>query len=148
MLSKDIQGKNFHCTSFQLHHILGTLIPVHPSSSCAFSLMCIKASLRPRALVGLPAREELSRLRVGTVTSSTHATATQTTSPSATNMSVMPCHHTFMGHWSSAHSVVWGKATFTNNVFVLFIEAYPSLGHCSGHEELWWQRKDVQKRGR
>lgn len=41
-----------------------------------------------------------------------------------------------------------GKATFTNKVFVLFIEAFPSSGHYSGGEELQWRKMDMWKKGR
>lgn len=54
-----------------------------------------------------------------------------------------PCHHKFMRDWSSAYGMVWGKATFTNNIFVLYIS-----GCCSHCKELWWQEMDAQKKSR
>lgn len=66
-------------------------MPRHPQLALP-QLWCLlagrKASLGQRALVGLPAKEGPSRLRVGALTSSTWRSTAAQPSPSATHMSV------------------------------------------------------------
>lgn len=52
-----------------------------------------------------------------------------------------------MGEWISARAEVWGKATFTNELFVLFVEDFPSSGWSSAYEELWGEEMDAEEEG-
>lgn len=129
-------------SSIQSPHIL---IRVHPSQLQCISPRVLEGPPAPCALVGLPAREGPTRLR---------ARCPGPLPPHRIHCSPSPSRFKHLcrvaisspvhGDQSSAQGVVWEKAIFTNKIFVLFVEAFPSSGQhspvrsCGGRR--WMQR--------
>ena len=141
-------GKTCHHAVLQLHRV-----PARPHPCASVQPQCISPRVlegppAPCALVGLPAREGPTRLRAGCpgplAPHHIHC------SPSPSRFKHLCCvaiSSPVRGDWSRAQGVVWEKAIFTNKIFVLFVEAFPSSGRHSACEELRGQKMGAEEEG-
>lgn len=145
---KKAKVKPFTTQSFSSINSPSILICVHASQ-----LWCLSSRARRPPTTACPRWTSRERgtdqaAGLGILASSTPTMSTTALCHLTSNFCVMwPFHHQLMGEWLSAQAEVWGKATFTNELFVLFVEDFPSSGWRSACEELWGQEMDAEEEG-